>query len=594
MKVKIPLLIVSLLLLLVAAGCGGAEQNESETDVSVIVSLTQTAAALQAPAEAAPTEVSAQLGEADSSMARISGQAYGVAPPTPEMTLYAVDLATGVWAYLETQKSVTITSFEFEVPPGEYILFAHPLGLGYSQDGLTLSTVKISEGETITDIQIRPPSQDECGATFGIPASPDGVFEEIVAGQYCAEDAYYVPIPEKECTGLYQGLVDSLRVDGESAIKPFINYMIEEEGTGCEMRFSGTGVNFSGNAAIMEVVSSVMYNFDYLENEMLFMVGGPTADSTGFQQGNRECQFTTYWEPVDINLCPDDQPISSCKLEPDQIQYHIILNCAEAPLESVAMPKTEPERISFDTGAISAQLFDSITSGGLIPYVIFAMEGQQMQVELQTDGNLILEIWGMDGAVLISTHVGAKDWVGELPASQDYFIDVISTDQSVYDYTLNVTILPKDDGDDSLIKAGDLQDLMGSGVPVLLPAAFPEDELAVYIMSIFEGEYEISLDYGVECRGAGACHYGILTGKQVNSDSPEDTYSFPFETEQAEVVTLMHDIPGWYVDFSCGANCNDAKVYWILNGYQYIAGIKAGSREQVIALANSVLENAIQ
>ena len=39
--------------------------------------------------------------------------------------------------------------------------------------------VSITANQTISDIVVRPPSQSECGSTFGVPAAPDGHFAAI-------------------------------------------------------------------------------------------------------------------------------------------------------------------------------------------------------------------------------------------------------------------------------------------------------------------------------------------------------------------------------------------------------------------------------
>ena len=400
----------------------------------------------------------------------ITGRVHGQAPPTPPMVVYAIDHVTGLWSFVETQQTDGEAPFTIEVPPGDYQVFAFsdsgPFA-GYSQDGWSLSTVAVAEGQTVSDIVVRPPSQSECGLTFGLPASPDGRFAAIAGA-------------------------------------------------------------------------------------------------------TQEC------------------------------------------LAAIPAPKTEPARIQFAPGAISAQVTDSLVPGELHPYVLGAMAGQEMTVNLDTSaggmpvvGSAILVIWGLDGTVLISDHADAVAWQGELPVTQDYYVDVRSVDQTRVDYTLEVIIPPATDSAEEQglprVIAPEFQPfvqaLVLTGVPPILPPEFPVGEglppIFPYIYTTDEGEYELSLDFGQDCQGAGACHYGSLTGKRVAVSVPVGTRSFPFEAERAFMVTLTQGIPGYFVESVCGANCSDALVFWIYGEYQYMLGIKSGSQSDVINLANAAIENSL-
>jgi hypothetical protein len=116
-----------------------------------------------------------------------------------------------------------------------------------------------------------------------------------------------------------------------------------------------------------------------------------------------------------------------------------VLNGQEAPTPV-------PQRISFAPGATSAETKGTLAPNDMKRFVINAMGGQTMIVKL-TPGDpqnpeAILIIWGKDGTVLISDHVGATAWSGPLPSTQDYYIDVRSVVQTTLDFVLTVTIPP--------------------------------------------------------------------------------------------------------------------------------------------------------
>ncbi len=63
--------------------------------------------------------------------------------------------------------------------------------------------------------------------------------------------------------------------------------------------------------------------------------------------------------------------------------------------------------------------------------------------------------------------------------------------------------------------------------------------------------------------------------------------------QQAQQVKLAFDIPAYFIESNCGANCSDAVVYWIYEGYEYMLGLSAGTSENVISLANAAITNSI-
>ncbi len=101
-----------------------------------------------------------------------------------------------------------------------------------------------------------------------------------------------------------------------------------------------------------------------------------------------------------------------------------------------------PQRIQFASGATSATVTGRVAAGGADLYVLRALAGQTMDVTVLTPGSdLFLEIYGKDGTPLKRAAVGGPSWTGILPATQDYFIKLISGG-SPADYTLVVDIPP--------------------------------------------------------------------------------------------------------------------------------------------------------
>ncbi len=142
-----------------------------------------------------------------------------------------------------------------------------------------------------------------------------------------------------------------------------------------------------------------------------------------------------------------------------------------------------------------------------------------------------------------------------------------------------------------------MQTLVLSNIPPILPAEFLVEEglptVYPYIYSTDTGLYEATLDYGSDCMGAGACTYGSMMARVNDFGVPQGTENNPYDYGAARKVILAKGIQGHFIESQCGANCSDALVFWLYDGYEYMFGVKAGSKENAIALANAAIENSI-
>ncbi len=97
-------------------------------------------------------------------------------------------------------------------------------------------------------------------------------------------------------------------------------------------------------------------------------------------------------------------------------------------------------RIQFEPGATSATVTGSIGQGAVEHYVLRALAGQMMEVFITSPNNdVLLDVLGADGTVLKRHPVGESYWRGELPSTQDYYINAVSVGGGT-DYTMEVII----------------------------------------------------------------------------------------------------------------------------------------------------------
>ncbi len=142
-----------------------------------------------------------------------------------------------------------------------------------------------------------------------------------------------------------------------------------------------------------------------------------------------------------------------------------------------------------------------------------------------------------------------------------------------------------------------MQALVLSFVPPILPPEFPAEAglptVSPYIYSTDQGLYEATLDYGADCMGAGACAYGSLMGRLSTAGVPQGTENVPYDYSAAQKVILTRGVQGYFIESQCGASCSDAQVFFVYDGFEYMLGVKAGVKENMIALANAAIENSL-
>ncbi|MEH1848895.1 MAG: hypothetical protein V7L25_28990 [Nostoc sp.] len=121
-------------------------------------------------------------------------------------------------------------------------------------------------------------------------------------------------------------------------------------------------------------------------------------------------------------------------------------------------------------------------------------------------------------------------------------------------------------------------------IKILLPKFIPESDGENPIYAIIEAatqnKYDILLGFSPDCNGGTACRLGVLSAEAVTSKTPRLT---------GKPVSLAKGITGYFVDFTCGANCSDATLTWRQKGVQYVVGLKAGERTSLVKMANSAI-----
>lgn len=129
--------------------------------------------------------------------------------------------------------------------------------------------------------------------------------------------------------------------------------------------------------------------------------------------------------------------------KPDKIYAGQVL-CIPASTRATPTPQptAKPQRITFARGAISGSVEGTVTFPDRKQYVLRALKGQQMTVEIiSKDKKANFSVQGLtDGQPLKRLENEDRKWTGTLPATQDYLITVASPGGSSA-YTVVVTVI---------------------------------------------------------------------------------------------------------------------------------------------------------
>ena len=103
-----------------------------------------------------------------------------------------------------------------------------------------------------------------------------------------------------------------------------------------------------------------------------------------------------------------------------------------------------PVRITFAPGGTSAEFTGSLSAYGVRHYAVRVAGGQTLSVDTTTSrGQVILIVWGADGAVLQTDHGGFPTFENPVPSTQDYIIAVRAVGESDAAYTMQITVPPR-------------------------------------------------------------------------------------------------------------------------------------------------------
>lgn len=124
-------------------------------------------------------------------------------------------------------------------------------------------------------------------------------------------------------------------------------------------------------------------------------------------------------------------------------------------------------------------------------------------------------------------------------------------------------------------------------IPVLFPTYLTPDEAALskYFGNLEGADssgYSYILGATPDCGGGTACRFGTFVAET------------PLQTPQPIRGTpnaLANNLTGYFVPYTCGANCSDSTLTWQQGNVRYTIGLKTAKLEELIKAANSAITN---
>ena len=400
------------------AACGQKTQDPNAA-VAVVVALTQTASALSAPTPTAPTAVPPS--------GVISGTVGMVAPPSPHMTVYALDPATGRWASADVPANPAGSgAFSLKLLPGSYQVFAFTddnAPAVHSTDWLSLTPVKVDANQTVTNINLQSDRTNgtapECAVTLGVPASPDGKFKAV-------------PGPTPAC------IAQAKTLQAQSAAAPDASAPVRVQfPAGSSSWSTPVDVQPAGTSAF------VLYALKGQTMTVTLDCTPPSSGSFYLRTAGGLVLMPRAFKSWTMTL-PASQDYVTGVDNPTQSAVHCTLGVSIPPAAGApaAQVIAKSQAIRFATGPMTVEVKGAVISGQRDRYTLSMLKGENLDVIITSnEANAVFSIIGPDNNPLPGTEEGkdTNNWSVPAPSDGAYAI-LVGPTRGNATYTLKVSV----------------------------------------------------------------------------------------------------------------------------------------------------------
>jgi len=143
-----------------------------------------------------------------------------------------------------------------------------------------------------------------------------------------AQDAALQPIPAAACQKFAGQAQDATGFPMKASEDDFTDLTDGSDGRSCHISGSASDQAFAGPADLMGKLGKV---FGDWRDEPARAAGGPDGAEKGYVSGNRIATIEVSWEPAPGVVCSDKQPLSACKILPQQKLWSAIVDIVMKP-----------------------------------------------------------------------------------------------------------------------------------------------------------------------------------------------------------------------------------------------------------------------
>jgi hypothetical protein len=162
------------------------------------------------------------------------------------------------------------------------------------------------------------------GCVLGIA----GVVLGLGAGAAWAQDDALRPIPAPECQKFATQTQDAMGFAMTASEDDFTDLTDGSDGRSCHISGSASDQTYAGPADLVAKLAKV---FGDWRDDPARAADGPDGAEKGLVHGDRVATIQVSWEPGPGVVCSDKEPLSSCKILPQQKLWTAIVDIVVKP-----------------------------------------------------------------------------------------------------------------------------------------------------------------------------------------------------------------------------------------------------------------------
>lgn len=134
------------------------------------------------------------------------------------------------------------------------------------------------------------------------------------------------PIPAAECQNFAVQVQNAIGMAAKASEDDFTDLSDRSEGRSCHISASASGQAFG---APTELIAKLDPVFSGWQDDPTRADSGPAEADKGFVKGNRVATVDVSWEPGPGASCSEKEPLSACKITPQQKLWTVTVDIVE-------------------------------------------------------------------------------------------------------------------------------------------------------------------------------------------------------------------------------------------------------------------------